>query len=119
MYLSAEGDYDATPSPNLLTIEGGQEIACTNITINDDIFVETLEVFGVSVVAINSTFSAGVTLTQDVASIEIIDDGRFVCAHGQPLFYTPVLIYNVRLYTFKVDLLVSLMTCRRRYICTA
>ena len=52
---------------------------CTNITINDDIIVEMLEEFNVSVVAINNTFSAGVTLTQDLASVEIDDnDGRFV-----------------------------------------
>ena len=65
--------------------------------------METLEEFSVSVVAINNTFSAGVTLTQDLASVEIDDnDGRFVY---DPFSHIQALICIERLYTMKVDVL--------------
>ena len=67
-------DYDMTPNPSILTIRRGQEMACSNITIHDDGIVERIEIFHVTVGIVNSTFSAGVNLTQSTSTVEIKDN---------------------------------------------
>ena len=58
----------------MLTISKGQDRDCTNITILDDILVETVEEFNVTLSEIGNTFGAGVNITQGVATVEIEDD---------------------------------------------
>ena len=67
-------DYDMTPNPSILTLERGQETACSNITIHDDGILEMIEIFHVTVGVENSTFSAGVNLIQSRATVEIKDN---------------------------------------------
>ena len=77
LYIS-EGDVP-TPNPTVLTIMRGEELACASISIEDDLSVEETEVFNVSLTVLNLTFSAGVTITQETASILIDDnDGEVV-----------------------------------------
>ena len=73
----AAGDYISAPTPSTVTIQREQERVCSNIIINDDIFVEATEEFTVSLVTLNTTFSAGVSLMPDNANIYIEDnDGK-------------------------------------------
>ena len=75
-----------TPNPSMLTIERGQEMACSNITINDDGIVEMIEIFHVTVRVESSTFSAGVYLTQSRATIEIKDNDGELYMHAVKWF---------------------------------
>ena len=70
------------PNPSILTIQRGQETACSNITIHDDGNVERLEIFHVTVGVVNSTFSAGVNLTQDTSTVEIRDNDGELYIHA-------------------------------------
>ena len=77
--LPLESDFGSAPLPSqLITIRRGQEMVCSNITINDDLIVEVVvEQFIVFLDIINTTFSAGVTLMPDNAVVEIVDnDGK-------------------------------------------
>ena len=58
----------------MLTISKGQDRDCTNITILDDILIETVEEFNVTLSEIGDTFGAGVNITRGVATVEIEDD---------------------------------------------
>lgn len=73
-------DYIPAPDPNkpVLNISKGQERDCTNITILDDILVETVEEFNVTLSPLSNTFGAGVTITREVATVEIEDDDGIV-----------------------------------------
>lgn len=63
-----------TPNPSILTLRRGQEVACSIITIHDDGNVERLETFDVTVSIDNNTFSEGVDLTQNRATVNIRDN---------------------------------------------
>ena len=55
---------------------------CSNITITDDIIVEEREEFLVSLMTQSTTFSAGVVLIPDNATIVIADnDGTLLSDH--------------------------------------
>ena len=76
------------PVPSVLTIQQGQETACANITIHDDITIEMVEEFNISLVMENHTFSAGVNLTLDTATVQIMDDdGNNIWQHCQFGFF--------------------------------
>lgn len=68
------GDYGHTPQPAELTIERGQERVCSNIIITDDIIVEEREEFLVLLMTQSTTFSAGVALIPENATIVIADN---------------------------------------------
>ena len=74
------------PNPSILTIRRGQETACSNITIHDDGIVEMIEIFHVTVGVVNSTFSAGVNLTQSRATVEIKDNDGELYIHAVKWF---------------------------------
>ena len=69
-------DYNATAEPNTLTLEAGQDVACSTIAIFNDTFVEADEVFNVTVMNYSDTFYAGVDIIQETATIEIMDNDR-------------------------------------------
>ena len=75
-----------TPNPSVLTIQRGKEMACSNITINDDGIVEMIEIFHVTVGVVNSTFSAGVNLTQSRSTVEIKDNDGELYMHAVKWF---------------------------------
>ena len=73
-----DSDYESTPVPSVLTIQRGQERMCSNITINNDMFIETNETFTLSLITESTNFSAGVTLTPDSSTVVILDnDGGY------------------------------------------
>ena len=75
--LLGNSDYNSTAAPDVLTIQRGQETACSNITIINDNFIEFDEHFTVSIILESTNFSAGVTLVPDNATVVIVDgDGE-------------------------------------------
>ena len=84
--MCIDEDYVPPPDPTVLTIMRGQEIACSSISIRDDLLVEETEEFNVSLSILNFTFSAGVNITRETASILIDDnDGKVVLYCSFPL----------------------------------
>ena len=81
-----------TPNPSILTIRRGQEVACSNITIHDDGNGERIEIFHVTVGVNDSTFSAGVNVTQSRATVEIKDNDGELYIHcteiSETVFHT-------------------------------
>ena len=67
-------DYNAIADPTILTLERGQDVACSTIEIFNDTLVEADEVFNVTLTAIHSTFYAGVDIIGRTATIEIRDN---------------------------------------------
>ena len=51
---------------------------CSNITINDDALIEGDEIFTLSLSTLSTNFSAGVVLSPENVTIEILDnDGKY------------------------------------------
>ena len=62
-----------------MTIQRGQEEVCSNITIKDDFLIESNETFTLSLSTLRTNFGAGVNLTQEIATIEIVEsDGKYM-----------------------------------------
>ena len=88
--LTGDIDYVSTPDPSELTIQRGQEEMCSNITINDDALIEGDEIFTLSLSTLSTNFSAGVLLSPENATIEILDsDGKY-------RIYTTTLIGTIK-----------------------
>ena len=67
-------DYYLAPENSYLAIGQGLEVDCTNISIRDDLFVEPVEEFNVTLSVVNYTFTRGVFLTPDTTTVQIIDN---------------------------------------------
>ena len=74
-HVTAGGDdYEPTPSPMTVALMRGQDVACSNITINNDLTVEENKEFNVSVAEVSHTFAAGVNILRGTAVVSIEDD---------------------------------------------
>ena len=67
-------DYIPTPSPMTVVLMRGQDMACSNITIIDDLIVEENKEFNVNVTEVSHTFAAGVNILRGTAVVSIEDD---------------------------------------------
>ena len=100
------------PDPSVLTIQQGQETACANITIHDDITIEMVEEFNISLVMENHTFGAGVNLTLDTATVQIMDDDGNKHLATLSVFFSHIsIIDRLNVYRDCVDVLYLLFEC--------
>ena len=58
----------------MITLKRGEHIACTNITIIDDIFVEEDEQFNVNLTEVRNNFTEDVLILTPEVNITIEDD---------------------------------------------